>query len=107
MAANVHQDTSGERHIQLDDFGFFPFMIATIAGMMIAKIVIPLPAGASFTLGTSGGPLLAGLVMGHFMHVGPVSITVPKPTWRSCGSLDWCFSLWGRVPTPERALWKS
>lgn len=56
MAANVHQDTSGERHIQLDDFGFFPFMIATIAGMMIAKIVIPLPAGASFTLGTSGGP---------------------------------------------------
>lgn len=55
-------------------------MIATIAGMMIAKIVIPLPAGASFTLGTSGGPLLAGLVMGHFMHVGPVSITVPKPT---------------------------
>ena len=80
MAANVHQDTSGERHIQLDDFGFFPFMIATIAGMMIAKIVIPLPAGASFTLGTSGGPLLAGLVMGHFMHVGPVSITVPKPT---------------------------
>ena len=80
MAANVHQDTSGERHIQLDDFGFFPFMIATIAGMMIAKIVIPLPAGASFTLGTSGGPLLAGLVMGHFMHIGPVSITVPKPT---------------------------
>lgn len=80
MAANVHQDTSGERHTQLDDFGFFPFMIATIAGMMIAKIVIPLPAGASFTLGTSGGPLLAGLVMGHFMHIGPVSITVPKPT---------------------------
>ena len=80
MAANVHQDTSGERHIQLDDFGFFPFMIATSAGMMIAKIVIPLPAGASFTLGTSGGPLLAGLVMGHFMHIGPVSITVPKPT---------------------------
>ncbi len=80
MQVNIHHDTSGKKHFQLDEFGFFPFMIATIVGMMIAKIVIPLPAGASFTLGTSGGPLLAGLVMGHFMHVGPVSISVPKPT---------------------------
>jgi putative transport protein len=80
MEKNVHHDISEKKHIELDEFGFFPFMIATIAGMIIGRIVIPLPAGASFTLGTSGGPLLAGLVMGHFMHVGPVSISVPKPT---------------------------
>lgn len=80
MEKNVHHDMSADKHMELDEFGFFPFMIATIAGMLIGKLVIPLPAGASFTLGTSGGPLLAGLVMGHFMHVGPVSISVPKPT---------------------------
>ena len=80
MEKNVHHDMSADKHMELDEFGFFPFMIATIAGILIGKLVIPLPAGASFTLGTSGGPLLAGLVMGHFMHVGPVSISVPKPT---------------------------
>lgn len=80
MEKNIHHDMSADKHMELDEFGFFPFMIATIAGMLIGKLVIPLPAGASFTLGTSGGPLLAGLVMGHFMHVGPVSISVPKPT---------------------------
>ena len=80
MEVNVHHDADEKKHIELDEFGFFPFMIATILGILIAKIVIPLPAGASFSLGTSGGPLLAGLVMGHFMHIGPISITVPKPT---------------------------
>ena len=80
MEKNIHHDTSPKKRIELDEFGFFPFMIATIAGILIGKIVIPLPAGASFTLGTSGGPLLAGLVMGHFMHMGPISISVPKPT---------------------------
>ena len=80
MEANVHHAPAEAKYIELDEFGFFPFMVATILGMLIAKVVIPLPAGASFSLGTSGGPLLAGLVMGHFMHAGPISISVPKPT---------------------------
>lgn len=80
MEANVHHDINDKIHMELDEFGFFPFMVATIIGMLIAKIVIPLPAGATFSLGTSGGPLLAGLVMGHYMHIGPLSITVPKST---------------------------
>lgn len=63
-----------------DNFGLFAFAIAAIFGFMIGKITIPLPGGASFSLGTSGGPLLAGLIMGHFAHIGPVSISVPKKT---------------------------
>lgn len=65
---------------QLDEFGLFPFAVAAILGVMIGKISIPLPGGAHFALGTSGGPLLAGLVMGHFAHVGPIAIDVPKRT---------------------------
>lgn len=64
----------------LDDFGLFAFAIAAIFGYILGKITIPLPGGASFSLGTSGGPLLAGLIMGHFAHIGPVSIGVPKKT---------------------------
>lgn len=64
----------------LDNFGLMAFAVAAILGVMIGKIKIPLPGGAEFSLGTSCGPLLAGLVMGHFAHVGPVSISVPKKT---------------------------
>ena len=46
--------------------GFFAFALAIALGIVLAKIVIPLPGGAEFSLGTSGGPLIAGLILGHF-----------------------------------------
>lgn len=64
----------------LDEFGLLAFALAAVLGVLIGKISIPLPGGAEFSLGTSGGPLLAGLVMGHFAHIGPVAIDVPKKT---------------------------
>ena len=64
----------------LDEYGLFAFAVAAILGVLIGKIEIPLPGNAVFSLGTSGGPLLTGLVMGHFAHVGPVAIDVPKKT---------------------------
>lgn len=64
----------------LDEFGLMAFSAAAILGVLIGKIVIPLPGGAEFSLGTSGGPLLIGLVFGHFAHIGPVAIDVPKKT---------------------------
>ena len=67
-------------HKPLDEFGLLAFAVAAILGVLIGKISIPLPGGAHFALGTSGGPLLAGLVMGHFAHIGNVSIEVPKRT---------------------------
>ena len=64
----------------LDEFGLLAFAVAAALGVLIGKIVIPLPGGAEFSLGTSGGPLLTGLVFGHFAHIGPVAIDVPKKT---------------------------
>ena len=64
----------------LDEFGLLAFAAAAILGVVLGKISIPLPGGAHFSLGTSGGPLLAGLLMGHFAHIGPVAIDVPKNT---------------------------
>ncbi|MBQ9762164.1 MAG: permease [Oscillospiraceae bacterium] len=85
MAASQASTPTGETLVKknykpLDEFGLFAFAVAAILGVMIGKISIPLPGGAHFSLGTSGGPLLAGLVMGHFAHVGPVAIDVPKRT---------------------------
>ncbi len=58
--------------------GFFPYALAIALGIVLAKIVIPLPGGAQFSLGTSGGPLIAGLILGHFGHAGKISFHVEK-----------------------------
>ena len=74
-AATVEVEQKAEKkRIAIDEFGFFAFALAIILGIILAKISIPLPGGGKFALGTSGGPLLAGLVLGHFGHIGPVDI---------------------------------
>ncbi len=62
--------------INLDEFGFMQFAAAVTLGVLLGKVTIPLPGGASFALGTSGGPLIAGLVFGHFGRIGRVNISV-------------------------------
>ncbi|MBE6976424.1 MAG: permease [Ruminococcaceae bacterium] len=79
----------------LDEFGLLAFAVAAILGVLIGKVTIPLPGGATFSLGTSGGPLLAGLVMGHFAHVGPVAIDVPKKTLNVVRELGLALFLMG------------
>lgn len=74
------ETVAAKSYKRLDEFGLLAFAAAAILGVLIGKVSIPLPGGAHFSLGTSGGPLLAGLVMGHFAHIGPVSIDVPKKT---------------------------
>lgn len=73
---------AGEKFLELDDFGFFPFSLAVIVGVIIGGISLPLPGGTSFSLGSSGGPLLAGLILGHFGHIGKISLLAPSSTLR-------------------------
>ncbi len=68
------------QHYMLDSFGFFSFALAVVAGLLAASVSIPLPGGARFNLGISGGPLIAGLMAGHFRHIGKLSLYVNKKT---------------------------
>ncbi len=77
-AAAVELKESKRKYFKLDPFGFFSLALAIVLGIIIAKITIPLPGGGKFALGTSGGPLIAGLILGHFGHVGPISLKVEK-----------------------------
>lgn len=70
--------TKKEELFYADSMGFFPFALAIVLGIILAKIVIPLPGGADFSLGTSGGPLIAGLILGHFGKIGRLSMKVEK-----------------------------
>lgn len=60
---------------KLDPMDFFPFFLAVAVGVMIGSVEIP---GTGFSLGTSGGTLLSGLLFGHFAHIGPVDLRVDK-----------------------------
>lgn len=64
--------------IHLEALGMMPFALTLILGILIGRITIPLPGGASFSLGTSGGPLVAGLIIGHFGHMGPIDLKPQK-----------------------------
>ena len=81
-AQNVEDEefhkTKKEELFYADSMGFFPFALAIVLGIILAKIVIPLPGGAEFSLGTSGGPLIAGLILGHFGKIGRLSMKVEK-----------------------------
>lgn len=77
-AVGAGKKKSKDELFHVDSMGFFPFSLAIIVGIILAKIEIPLPGGAVFALGTSGGPLIAGLILGHFGHFGKVSVRVEK-----------------------------
>lgn len=73
---------------QIDPFGFSAIALTMTLGTLLGSIKIPLPGGMSFSLGTSGGPLFMGLILGHFGHIGKFSITAPSNTlkvMRECG----------------------
>ena len=77
------REESGKSKIkfrELDGYGFCAFFLAIALGPLVGKANLPLPGGARFSLGTSGGPLLTGLILGHFGHVGAISVTVPAAT---------------------------
>lgn len=72
-------DQSGERVLpanllKLDPMGLAPFALAICLGIILGKVSIPLPGGASFSLGNTGGALLMGLILGHFGRLGKISM---------------------------------
>ena len=62
---------------KIDELEFFPFMLTVVLGMMLGSITIP---GINFSLGTAGGTLVMGLVVGHFGSVGNIDLSVSKTT---------------------------
>ena len=70
--------TFAKKLISCDPMGMMAFCAAVVLGVLIGMVSIPLPGGASFALGTSGGPLIAGLIFGHFAHISRINLQVKK-----------------------------
>lgn len=67
----------GKKLFDIDGFGLAAFAIAVVIGMLIGGIKIPM-FSSTFSLGTTGGCLLASLVVAHFGHFGPLNMKPEK-----------------------------
>ncbi|MBQ9371902.1 MAG: hypothetical protein IJU03_06905 [Thermoguttaceae bacterium] len=72
-----------QKLLKLDPIGLGPFALAIILGILLGKISIPLPGGASFALGNTGGALIMGLILGHFGRLGPISMQISSEFLKS------------------------
>ena len=75
----------GKKRIQIDEFGFFPFITTAVLGLLIGCIKVPIGKTAEglmqyFSFGSSGGTLIAGLIVGHFGKFGKIDMKVSKQT---------------------------
>ncbi|MDO4317002.1 MAG: permease [Lachnospiraceae bacterium] len=76
-ASTVEAAKSKKNYVSVDGMGLFPFTLAVAFGYMIGCIKIP---GINFSFGASGGTLIAGLILGHFGHIGPLNCQIKKDT---------------------------
>lgn len=82
-SGNAPKNIKTKGLISIDALGMMPLCLTIVLGLAIGLVKIPLPGGAFFSLGTSGGPLIAGLVIGHFVHIGPIDLK-PKKSLLEC-----------------------
>ena len=81
VAANTIQiKEDNKKRWTLEEFGFFPFFLTVVFGLLIGAIKVPIGGGNYFSFGSSGGTLIAGLIVGHFGHLGKVDLKVSKQT---------------------------
>ncbi len=81
VAANTIQiKDDGKKRFQIEEFGFFPFFVTVMFGLLIGSIQIPLGSGKPFSFGSSGGTLIAGLIVGHFGRLGKLDMRISKQT---------------------------
>lgn len=84
-----------ENLIRFDSYGLFSFSIAIVLGYLIGQIKVPLPGGGTFSLGTSGGPLLAGIILGHFQNISIFDMRIKNSALVTMRELGLAFFLAG------------
>ena len=70
---------AGRKSFRIEKWGFFAFSLTVVLGALLGAVSVPLPGGGAFSLGTAGGPLIVGLLVGHIGRAGPVDLR-PTPS---------------------------
>lgn len=78
------------RLVEMDEFGLMPLALAILLGVVVGSLKF-----GSFSLTTTGGCLLTGLLFGHFQHVGPIALMPKATTLKVLRELGLVFFLMG------------
>ncbi len=70
----------GHRNQAFDETDLLSLGFGLAAGIFLGMLRIQLPGTAQISLGMAGGPLLVGLILGHFGRVGWIVGFIPRPT---------------------------
>lgn len=98
-AGNAPKSFKTKGLIAVDSLGMMPLCLTIVLGLIIGLIKIPLPGGAFFSLGTSGGPLIAGLLIGHIVHIGPIDLKPKKSVMECMREFGLILFLYGMIMT--------
>ena len=69
---------AGHRARVLDETDLISLTFGVTAGILLGMLPIGIEGVGSFKLGSSGGPLLVGLLLGHFGKIGFVRGQIPR-----------------------------
>ncbi|MEO0795138.1 MAG: aspartate:alanine exchanger family transporter [Verrucomicrobiota bacterium] len=79
-ALKEYSDVVGHRSSAMGETDLLSLSLGLALGIVVGLIPVTLPGGSPLTLGLAGGPLLTGLVLGHFGRVGRIVGHIPRPT---------------------------
>jgi putative transport protein len=86
-AVEIETGKTEKKRFEMDEFGFGAFGLTIVTGVLLGSVKIPLSgegfSGPCFSLGLTGGPLLMGLILAHFGHIGPISLKIDEHALKS------------------------
>ena len=77
---------AGHREQSLDETNLISLTTGLVFGVLVGSVEFSY-GGGSISLGLAGGPLLVGLILGHFGRIGPVVGYMPKAARWLCAEI--------------------
>lgn len=68
---------AGHRERTLDETDLVSLTVGIVLGVVVGSVELALN-GYSISLGMAGGPLLVGLLLGHYGRIGPIVARIPR-----------------------------
>ena len=67
----------GDSYKSLSEIDVLTFAVGITLGLLVGKIPVPIPGGGVLELGSAGGPLIVGLILGALGRTGPIVWRIP------------------------------